>query len=187
MATAVKSRPTTTPNIHFETKLYSIGTWVILRLPEGVSKKLPSRGQVMVEGTFNGHPIQTPLEPDGRFSHWFRVNDSLLKATKTKVGDSVTLDIKLMKDWPEPEIPTDWKKALLAAPKQYELFKQVTPMARWEWIRWIRSTNSEETRKRRIEVGISKLKGGERRPCCWNRNACSEPSVSKTGVLLKTE
>jgi hypothetical protein len=187
MATAVKTKQSSATTINFETKLYKINDWVILRLPESVSKKLPSRGQVMVEGTLNGYPIQTPLEPDGKFSHWFRVDDKLLNTTKTSVGDKVKLNLSIVKDWPEPDIPADWKKALLAAPKQYELYKSVTPMARWEWLRWIRATNNQETRNRRIEVGISKLKNGERRPCCWNRNACTEPYVSKTGVLLKTE
>lgn len=37
----------------------------------------------MVEGIFNGTTLQTPLEPDGRFRHWFRVNINLQKAAET--------------------------------------------------------------------------------------------------------
>jgi hypothetical protein len=171
--------------IRFETKLFKIGSWTILRLPGEASAKLVSRGQTMVEGTINGFRFQTPLEPDGKWSHWFRVDNSLLGKAHAGAGDTVTLAIKPMKEWPEPDVPADLKRALAAAPQAHALWQNVTPMARWEWIRWIRATNRQETRKRRIEVAISKLKSGERRPCCWNRNLCTEPTVSKNGVLLE--
>jgi hypothetical protein len=170
--------------IRFETKLFTIGTWTILRLPEDASAKLPSRGQVMVEGTVNGVRVQTPVEPDGKLCHWFRVDDDLSKAIKAGDGDTVTVEIEPTKNWPEPEVPNDLQAALEASPKAYALWEKVTPMARWEWIRWSRATGNQETRQRRVEVGISKLESGERRPCCWNRNLCTEPSVSKSGILL---
>jgi hypothetical protein len=172
------------PTIHFKAKPYKIGTWTILRLPEKASAKLPSRGQVMVRGELNGVAFQTPLEPDGDWGHWFGIQESLLDAAGVTEGDTVDLAIETIKDWPEPDIPADIQKALAADAKARDLWQRVTPMARWEWIRWIRATNKDETRKRRIEVACSKLRAGERRPCCWNRNACSEPSVSKSGVLL---
>lgn len=172
------------PVIRCKATLLSIGSWTILRLPEEANTKLPSRGQAMVEGTINGLPLQTPLEPDGAWGHWFRVTDSLLKAINATAGDVVTLAIRPMANWPEPDIPADVQRALKDSPKAQALWQRITPMARWEWIRWIRATNRQETRERRIAVGCSKLEAGTRRPCCWNRNACTEPSVSKNGVLL---
>ena len=170
--------------IHFETKLFTIGSWTILKLPQSASVKLPSRGQVMVKGTLNGHDFQTALEPDGNESHWFKVDDSLRKATHTAAGDTVTLALESTKKWPEPPIPADWKTAL-ANPDIHALWMRITPLARWEWLRWIGSTSQSETRKRRIEVACSKLVAGERRPCCFNRNMCCVPQVSKNGVLLE--
>jgi hypothetical protein len=170
--------------ITFKAKLSTIGSWIIVQLPEEKSAQLPSRGQIMAEGTFNDVPFKTPLEPDGKWGHWFRVPNSLLKAADAAAGDRVTVTITPTKQWPEPDIPTDLQKALATHPEAHALWQRVTPMARWEWIRWIRSTNKSETRQRRIEVACSKLKAGKRRPCCWNRNACSEPAVSKNGILL---
>jgi hypothetical protein len=170
--------------IRFEAKLFKIGSWTILRLPDKASAKLPSRGQVFVKGTINGYTFQTALEPDGSWSHWFRVDKALIQTIKAEVGDTVTLAIEPTRDWPEPDIPADLNSAVLADSKARALWTKVTPMARWEWIRWVRATNRAETRARRIEVALSKLKNGERRPCCWNRNLCTEPSVSKNGVLL---
>lgn len=171
--------------IRFKAKLFKIGSWTILKLPMDASAKLPSRGQVMVKGTINDFQFQAALEPDGNGSHWFRVDKSMQKAAGADAGDTATLAIESTRQWPEPDVPTDWKAALDADPQVQTLWMHITPMARWEWLRWIASTNQAETRKRRIEVSCSKLMAGERRPCCFNRNVCCVPAVSKNGVLLE--
>jgi len=120
------------------------------------------------------------------YSHWFRVERSVREAAHIAAGDTVQMSFTVIpnKEWPEPPVPQDFMDAIKADPKAYDIWQRATPMARWEWVRWLRATNRLETHKRRIEVGCSKMRSGERRPCCWNRNACSEPRVSKNGVLL---
>jgi hypothetical protein len=172
------------PTICFETTPFILGEWTILQLPESASVELPSRGMVLVEGTINGVHSKIVLEPDGKGSHWFRVDSSLREDANIKAGDPVTLTVEPSKEWPEPEVPADISKALSSNPQASALWVQITPMARWDWLRWIRATNNPETRRRRIEVALSKLKAGERRPCCFNRNLCTEPEVSKNGVLI---
>ena len=171
--------------IRFKAKLFELGSWTILRLPESASMKLPSRGMAMVEGTINGFHFQAALEPDGKGSHWFRVDKSMLEAAKADPGDIVMLEIEPAGEWPEPKVPADLKNALAAAPEAQDLWMDITPKARWDWIRWIRSTKQPETRKRRIEAACAKLMAGERRPCCFNSNLCTEPNVSTNGVLLE--
>ena len=174
----------------FETKLFKIKDWTILRLPEDASAKLPSRGMTMVSGTFNGVPFKTLLEPDGTYgpglkpSHWFRPDQKLLDDAKAQLGDKVQLSLEATKEWIEPEVPEDVKKALSTSPKAHALWKDITPMARWDWIRWIRAVKTEETRLKHIEVALDKLNKGMRRPCCFNRNLCSEPYVSHNWVLI---
>ncbi len=175
----------TMSTIHFEAKLFSIDAWTLLRLPESASAQLPSRGMTMVAGTINGFRFQAALEPDGKGSHWFRVDTTMREAAGADAGDTVTLRIEPTNAWPEPEVPADLKRALTDSPQVYNLWMDITPMARWDWIRWIRATKQPETRKRRIAVACSKLKAGARRPCCFNRNLCTEPDVSKNGVLLE--
>src|SRR6185295_18072013 len=95
--------------IHFETKLFKINSWTILRLPESASSELPSRGMTMVSGTINGVPFETLLEPDGRYasgqrpSHWFRPDQKLLDAASAKAGDTVQVSLEPIKKWIEPE------------------------------------------------------------------------------------
>ena len=171
--------------IRFEAKLFKIGSWTLLRLPKSASTKLPSRGMTMVEGTINGFRFQAALEPDGKGSHWFRVDKTMRAAAGADSGDTVTLAIEPLKEWPEPKVPADLKTALAAAPQAHTLWMDITPMARWDWIRWIGSTKNPDTHKRRIEVTFSKFKAGKRRPCCFNRTECTEPYVSNNGILLE--
>ena len=172
--------------IHFDAGLSTIGTSTVLRLPETVSNNLPSRGQVAVHGTVNGVEFQTVLEPDGNSGHWMRVDDMLQHAAGISAGDSATLDLEVTKDWPEPSVPRDLATALAAAPQQIQdLWTDITPMARWEWVRWVNATKNPDTRGRRVEVSISKMKSGKRRPCCFNLSACTDPDLSKNGRLLE--
>lgn len=170
--------------ISCSTEVFETNGWLIARLPEAASKQLPSRGQVYVRGTINGVEFQAALEPDGHWSHWLNIDKKLQKSTGLKPGDAAELTIEPSKDWPEPDIPTDIAKALASATDVQELWQKITPMSRWEWIRWIGATVNTETRSRRIETALSKMRKGERRPCCFNRNMCCVPAVSKSGVLL---
>ncbi|MDO8558051.1 MAG: YdeI/OmpD-associated family protein [bacterium] len=64
-------------------------------------------------------------------------------------------------------MPEDLHKALMSATTAREIWEDITPLARNEWICWVTSGKKEETRSIRIEKALSKLKGGMRRPCCW--------------------
>jgi hypothetical protein len=177
------SRSTGAPTIRFDAAPYTIDKSTVLRLPQKASVKLPSRGQVAVQGTINGHQFQTVLEPDGNFGHWMRI-DRKLQERVLSAGDGATVELEPVKDWPEPSVPRDLGTALAAAPRKIQdLWKEITPMARWEWVRWVNATPNPDTRKRRVEVSISKMKSGKRRPCCFNLAACTDPDLSKNGRL----
>jgi hypothetical protein len=64
-------------------------------------------------------------------------------------------------------LPQDWKEALLRDPRAMAIWMDITPLARNEWICWVTSGKKAETRDIRIKKGLSKLRGGMRRPCCW--------------------
>jgi len=146
-----------------------IGSGIVLVLPECASAALPSRGMNLIEGTINDVPFQAVVEPNGKGSHWFKVSDDLREAAHAGAGSTVTLEIEPSKDWPEPKVPADLAQALTANPRAQALWLDITPMARWDWIRWIGATRSPRTRQRRIVAGIDKMVSGKRRPCCFDR------------------
>ena len=175
------------PTIRFDATPYTIANWTLLRLPDKASRKLPSRGQVAVRGTINGHVFQTVLEPDGNFGHWMRIDGKLRQTAALSAGDTATLEIEPVKEWPEPKVPQDLETALATAPQKIQdLWKGITPMARWEWVRWVNATPNPDTRNRRVEVSISKMKSGKRRPCCFNLAACTDPNLSKNSRLIES-
>jgi len=64
-------------------------------------------------------------------------------------------------------MPDDVRKALTSSPKALAAWEGITPLARNEWICWIISVKSEETRKQHIKRAVAELMEGKRRPCCW--------------------
>jgi hypothetical protein len=89
------SQRTGVPAVRFDATLYTIDKWTILRLPEKASGKLPSRGQVAVQGTINGHGFQSVLEPDGYLGHWMRIDGKLRHTAALTAGKSATIEIHL--------------------------------------------------------------------------------------------
>ncbi|MBE7187631.1 YdeI/OmpD-associated family protein [Jatrophihabitans endophyticus] len=174
----------TAASLEFEAELETIDATALLRLPEAASRALPSRGQVAVRGSVDGHEFETVLEPDGRRGHWLRVDAELAKAAGVQPGDTVRVAVETVADWPEPQVPADLQKALKTAPADIrEVWDDITPMARWEWVRWVDATANPATRQRRVEVTISKIEHGKRRPCCFDLSACTDPSVARNAKL----
>ena len=173
------------PAIRFGATLRTIDKSTILRLPKDASAKLPSRGQVAVRGTINGHEFKSVVEPDGNMGHWLKIDRKLQQTAAVGAGEAAILELQPLEDWPEPKVPHDLETALGAAPpKIREMWKGITPMARWEWVRWVNATQNADTRKRRVEVSISKMASGKRRPCCFNLAGCTDPNLSKNGKLI---
>ena len=165
-------------------------SWTFLTLPKEASRKLPSRGQVTVEGTLNGHPFTATLEPDGQGDHWLKVDRKLREAAGgpapgLEAGDVVTLEIAPVTEEPEPKVPADLRKALAAAPKgapgkpgAREAWSDITPTARRDFIHWITSPKKPETRAKRIATACDMLAKGKRRPCCFDRSGMYDKSLS---------
>jgi uncharacterized protein YdeI (YjbR/CyaY-like superfamily) len=65
------------------------------------------------------------------------------------------------------ELPEDLRKALVADPAALALWKDITALARNEFVCWVEDAKQKTTRERRIRRTREELKDGLRRPCCW--------------------
>lgn len=65
------------------------------------------------------------------------------------------------------KLPADFRKAIVSDPVVKNVWEEITPLARNEWICWVTSAKKGETRNRRIAVGLDEMRKGMRRPCCW--------------------
>lgn len=65
------------------------------------------------------------------------------------------------------KLPPDLRKALAADKIALAAWEDITPLARNEWICWVKFVKKTETRKDHVKRTVSELKEGIRRPCCW--------------------
>ena len=65
------------------------------------------------------------------------------------------------------KLPADLREALIANPTALDAWKDITPLARNEFICWVEDAKQETTRERRIRRTQEELEEGQRRPCCW--------------------
>ncbi|NLT70598.1 MAG: DUF1905 domain-containing protein [Verrucomicrobiaceae bacterium] len=143
-------------------------SWSFVVLPKEVSDALPRRGRTTVEGTINGCPFVATLDPDGRRSHWLKVSEELRSAASATVGGRVTVEIRPVKREPEPELPSDFQKALEAAPEARRVWEATTTIARVDWIHWMTSAKQAKTRVKRIDDACEMLAAGKKRVCCFD-------------------
>ncbi|MFT4088300.1 MAG: YdeI/OmpD-associated family protein [Gordonia sp. (in: high G+C Gram-positive bacteria)] len=171
--------------IVFDAPVEAIGDRLIARLPAGASTALPSRGQVAVTGTLDGQSYRTVVEPDGRRGHFLSFAPDVVEQRALAEGATVHVELAPTKDWPEPAVPDDFETALDAAPDIDGLWRSITPMARWEWVRWIGATKNPATRAKRVDVAVDKMRNGKRRPCCFDLSSCTDPELAKNAKLIE--
>jgi len=139
---------------------------LLLNVPEVVVEKARSSGMTTIEGTINGHPFRAALESNTSEGHRLRVNTAMRAGAGVDEGDTVHLAI--LEPEPEPIMPGDLRVALTASDKAKTLWKDLAPIGRTDWIRWVESAKQPETRARRITRTVEQLSEGKRRPCCVN-------------------
>lgn len=183
---STREASTTETAIHCDAAVSSVEGQLILRLSDEASAALPSRGQVAVTGTIDEQSMATVVEPDGRRGHFIKLANVQPKPRGVRAGQQVRLALAPADSWPEPDVPDDLRDALDAAPDLDELWATITPMARWEWVRWIGATKNPATRAKRVDVSISKLRDGKRRPCCFDLSACTDPALARSGKLIES-
>lgn len=65
------------------------------------------------------------------------------------------------------DLPSDLRAELTAHDDALASWRDVTPLARNEFICWVEDAKQVATRARRIRRTREELQEGMRRPCCW--------------------
>jgi hypothetical protein len=140
---------------------------MILVLPPKASAALGTRGNIMVEGAINAFPFRAAVEVNVKGVHSLAVNKTMRHAAGADALETVTVEITRAGDEPEMRVPDDLREALAAKPRSLAGWRDITPLARRDWIFSITSAKQPETRARRIEKAVDMLSTGKRRLCCF--------------------
>ncbi|MGI8707303.1 MAG: YdeI/OmpD-associated family protein [Actinomycetota bacterium] len=65
------------------------------------------------------------------------------------------------------KLPKDLREALIRNRTALAAWKDITPLARNEFICWVEDAKQSTTRDRRIRRTTEELEEGQRRPSCW--------------------
>jgi len=76
------------------------------------------------------------------------------------------------------ELPADLREVLIANRTALDAWKDITPLARNEFICWVEDAKQQATRERRIRRTREELEDGQRRPCCWP--GCKHRETNRT-------
>jgi uncharacterized protein YdeI (YjbR/CyaY-like superfamily) len=84
-------------------------------------------------------------------------------------------------------IPDDMRAALLADAAVLDLWQNITPLGRNEFICWVEDAKQAATREKRIRRTSEELLEGKKRPCCWQgciHRTDKRPSKWQQDVLI---
>lgn len=85
------------------------------------------------------------------------------------------------------KLPTDLETALSNTQEIIELWENITPIARNEFICWVENAKQDQTRQKRIRRTVEELLEGQKRPCCWVgciHRTDKKPSKWQQAVLI---
>ena len=109
---------------------------------------------------------------DRRVSGIHGPSDATLGAASMAIGFALTRYLGPVSSPRVPggvvhKLPGDLRKALIANSTALDAWKDITPLARNEFICWVEDAKQKMTRERRIRRTQEELEEGQRRPCCW--------------------
>jgi hypothetical protein len=109
--------------------------------------------------TVNGYTWRTTVtRMRGEFL--LGLNREVREAAGVQAGDSVEVTLELDADPREVEVPGDLAAALASDPEAESVFAGLAFTHRKEYVRWITEAKREETRARRVQQALERLREG---------------------------
>jgi hypothetical protein len=138
------------------------GTSTFITLPFDV-KALFGRARCPVRVTINDHTWRTTTQVYGADYH-IVVNAEARTAAAVAAGDSVRVQVKKDDTVRTTEVPPELAVRLRTDAEAKDAFEALAPSHRREYARWVGEAKLSQTRLRRAEVALERLKTGVRRP-----------------------
>ena len=144
--------------VRFTVELVKRGQTLCFELPEAASSKLVHRGRVPISGSLNSFPVHTSIFPDDDGGHFMTVSPDIQRMAGVKAGDHVKVILDLASQPRTVEVPGDLARALERVAAAQEAFERLAYSHQREYVEWIEEAKRPETRARRIEKTVERLR-----------------------------
>ena len=138
------------------------GAATFITLPFDV-KAIFGRARCPVRVTINDHTWRTTTQVYGD-GYQIVVNADARTAASVEAGDSVRVQVKKDDTVRTTEVPPELAVRLRTDAEAKDAFEALAPSHRREYARWVGEAKLPQTRVRRAEVAMERLKTGVRRP-----------------------
>jgi hypothetical protein len=138
------------------------GAATFITLPFDV-KALFGRARCPVRVTINDHTWRTTTQVYGDDYH-IVVNADARSAASVDAGDSVRVQVKKDDTVRTTEVPPELAVRLRTDAEAKDAFEALAPSHRREYARWVAEAKLPQTRVRRADIALERLKTGVRRP-----------------------
>ena len=146
-------------------RITGVNPYVLVSAARAARLKLGWRRPLPVLLKVNGGPRipwRINLMPRGDGSFYLYLHGGVRVASKTKVGDTVSVEISFNAKYrggPEQRIPEWFRKPLAAASKATAAWKALTPSRKKEIVRYLARLKSPEARMRNLKRALAALSG----------------------------
>lgn len=147
----------------FSEEIFKIGINPVVDPPDEVLQTIfeqagRSKGPIQVRGKLNGADfIQTLVKYQGAWRLY--INGEMLKASDTKLGDTVKIEIEFDPRPRETPMPPQFAKALKNDKTAKAEFEKLPPSRQKEILRYLGFLKSEESLARNVKRVIKHLRG----------------------------
>ncbi len=138
------------------------GAATFITLPFDV-KAIFGRARCPVRVTINDHTWRTTTQIYGDGYH-IVVNADARTAASVNAGDSVRVQVKKDDTVRTTDVPPELAVRLRTDAEAKDAFEALAPSHRREYARWVGEAKLPQTRVRRAEVAMERIKTGVRRP-----------------------
>jgi len=146
----------------FSVELERVGnTATMFRVPFDLEEAF-GRARPPVRVTIAGHTWRTTPGIYGGVGHVV-VNRAVKAATGVDAPDRVEVVMELDTEPRRVRVPDDLAEALAREPEAKDAFAQLSFSHRRAYVDWIREAKRPETRRRRIEQTLDRVRAGQRR------------------------
>lgn len=131
-----------------------------IRVPAEIVEKLDSGQRPRVYVTINDYTYRSSIAPYTG-DYFIPVSAAVREAAGVAAGDEIEVSVRLDTDPREVEVPEDLASALAANPEAAKFFESLSYSNKRRIVLPIEDAKTAETRQRRIDKSVEKLRSGK--------------------------